>query len=162
MLDAVLGGERLGTFDRRRCTGAEWDAMRDVPLKVRRRLTSAGWLRRDGLAPDWLAQLLEAHGPPCPGGSWWDTSTAVTWYLDHAGRAVAERRAAHHHDRHHAVALASGHGSYFARRDALARAAGYRSLWDMRKALGWTGTDGSGPVDWRSWRDYLASCRPRE
>lgn len=138
-LDALwdcLGGNALATWNGKRGTGGEWDALRSVPLKRRRRLTGAGYLRRDGMAPDQLAELIRTYGPA--GSASWGTCECIDWYVRTALRALDERRTAHHYDRHLAYAKACGKRSYYALRDAAAQEAGYSSLWQYRKAMGWT------------------------
>jgi hypothetical protein len=133
-------GEPLPTWNRhrghlgmdgKRKPGGEWDYIRALPIRTRRRLTGAGFMAREAMRPDEFADMLRRNVPHL--ADLGDTDCHA-WYVKHALLALTERRQAEHHDRHLAYALASGAPSYYALRDQRARAAGYRSFWHQRKA----------------------------
>ena len=114
-LDLVCNGNRLASMPRG--AGGEWDALRDLGRRERRRLIGHGFLSAKGLAPDVLAEYL---------GSWFGrdftADEAVEFYLDNARRAVAERRR-------------TRHSRIYERRNTRAQRAGYRSLWHYRREV---------------------------
>lgn len=143
MLHDVTNGEPLPTWNRDRGRlawgqtrepGGEWDYIRALPIKTRRRLAGAGFMARSAMEPDVFADMIRSHAPGMSGAS---DAECHAWFVRHALLAIAERRRVHHRDRHHAFAQDEGHPSYYALRDARARSAGHRSLWHLRKARGW-------------------------
>lgn len=86
-VDAICNGERLASSARG--PGGEWDAVRAISRRTRRRLIGAGWLRARGLAPDQMAEVLGAHF-----GRDFTSCEAVEWYVRHSLLQLqAERRA---------------------------------------------------------------------
>lgn len=86
-VDAVCQGERLASSARG--PGGEWDAVRAISRRTRRRLIGAGWLRARGVAPDQLAELLGAYF-----GRDFTSCEAVDWYVRHSLLQLqADRRA---------------------------------------------------------------------
>lgn len=126
----VTGGNRLATFHGQ--PGGEWDVLRATPLRRRQRLTTAGWLARDGVKPDFFVDLLRRYGAGVIEGD------PIEWYLREAHRATSERKAAAVADARRRLAKRAGLPSYYAYRTALARELGYPSLWVYRRAMGWT------------------------
>lgn len=144
LLYEVTGGEPMPTWNRqrgrlewgqRRVAGGEWDYIRELPLRTRRVLTGAGYMRLRAMYPDEFAELLRNHPATNLEGAC-DTDCHA-WFVRHALAAIRERRTAHHYNRHLAVARASGHRTYYARRVELVGELGYPSLWAYRKAQGW-------------------------
>lgn len=143
MLYTVTGGEPMPTYNRdrgrlawgqHRTQGGEWDYIREIPLRTRQRLTSAGYMAYRAMAPDEFGELIRDHVPGMDGAA--DTD-CHHWYVRHALLALAERRRAHHYNRHLVLARKGGHRSYYERRVALVQALGYGSLWEYRLAMGW-------------------------
>lgn len=139
MLHATTGGTPLATWNRdrghigmdgKRKPGGEWDYLRVLPIRTRRRLTGAGFMSKYGMAPDEFADVIRDNAPGMGGKG--DTE-CIAWFVGHALLALKERRRAEHYDRHLAYARANGASSYYALRDQRARAAGFRSFWHMRK-----------------------------
>lgn len=139
-LDVIMGGECLATWnssrghlgmDGKRHPGGEWDALRATPIRVRRRLTAAGYLARGGMQADTFADMLVRNGAP-------DTGDPIAWYLREALRALRERQTAARVRRHALLARHNGHESYYAYRQAKCQEAGYASVWHYRKERGWT------------------------
>jgi len=144
MLHSVLGGEPMPTWNRnrghrgmdgKRKPGGEWDYIRALPLKTRRRLTGAGYMAKNAMSPDDFADMIRRYAPGM--GSAGDTECHA-WYVKHALLALTERRQADRYDRHLAYARSRGAPSYYALRNAEAFLDGYDSLWHKRKAKGWS------------------------
>lgn len=114
-LDHVCNGNRLVSSPRG--SGGEYDALRDLSTRERRRLIGHGFLSPRGLAPDVLAQYLSSYF-----GRDFSSCEAVEFYLDNARRAVRERRSTYH-------------ARVYARRNERARRAGFRSLWQYRREV---------------------------
>lgn len=146
LLYSVLGGEPMPTWNRnrghvtmkrgprggvRRHPGGEWDYIRSLPIKTRRRLTAAGFMARGGMQPDDFAGLIRLRAPGMGGSG--DTDCHA-WFVRHALLALTERRRAEHHDRHLAYARAQGAPTYYSLRNSEAYLDGYDSLWHKRKA----------------------------
>lgn len=123
MLENIIGGESLATWNSRRPNGGEWDALRAVPLRTRRRLTGAGYLSLRGMLPDEFSDLLERNGVKDP----------IPWYIRTALLAIDEKHAARRRAREKALAPTG----LFQHRDQLAKAAGFRSYYDYRMKSGW-------------------------
>ena len=85
-LDRVVGQFRLATL-RRASDGGEWDTLRSCPIRVRRRLTGAGWLTRGGEPPDVLADFIIDRVSSVA-----TTCEAIEWYLSTAEAAVREQK----------------------------------------------------------------------
>jgi hypothetical protein len=117
LLELYVGAERLSTSGRHRGRGGEWDSLRAVPVRTRRRLTGAGWLVRDGLAPDQLQHIMWEAGAPTP-----DIDSAVTLYVRLSVAAIGETRAERYRRQ-------------FRARDRRAFEAGWRSYGAMRWRL---------------------------
>lgn len=128
-LNDIVHGSTLATFHGQR--GGEWDTLRNTPLRVRQRLTGAGWMSRMGEKPDVFADLILSYGQG------FRPDDPIEWYIKHAQRAIYERRWAMHRDRMRRTAKAAGHASYYEYRTEQARAAGFDSVWHMRKERGW-------------------------
>jgi hypothetical protein len=119
----------------RHARGGEHDAVRHLGRRARRALAGAGYLNRRGEHPDVLADVIRAHTPGELELS--DDDLVVRWCrLILAG--LAERRTARRRARRRRLHLAAGHPTEYAYRTAQAAAAGYGSLWQWRKARGWT------------------------
>lgn len=133
-LMSITGGNALATYHGQK--GAEWDVLRDVPLRTRRRLTSAGLMARDGEKPDVFCDLLVTYG----GGEAerFDGYNPLAWWLREAVRALDERQSAVRKDRRRRLARRHGDRSYYAYRVAWCRERGYPSLWSYRQAMRWT------------------------
>ena len=143
LLYSACGGEPLATWNRnrghigmdgRRKPGGEWDYIRVLPIRTRRRLTGAGYMAKHGMLPDEFADMIRANAPGMGGKG--DTQ-CIEWYVGHALLALKERRRAEHYDRHLAYARSRGASSYYALRNSEAFLDGYASLWHKRKANGW-------------------------
>jgi hypothetical protein len=128
-LGAFTMGNTLATYHGQ--PGGEWDTLRNAPLRLRQRLTSAGWMSRRGEKPDVFVDLLRVYGAP-------DDEDLIAWYLREANRAVLERRRVHDADVRLSRARLAGHRSYYELRTAQVRTEGHASLWAYRKASGWT------------------------
>jgi len=144
MLLNAVGNEPLPTWNRnrgrigmdgKRKPGGEWDYIRSLPIKTRRRLTGAGYMAKNAMAPDEFADMLRNNVPHLAGRG--DTECHA-WFVKHALLALTERRRADRYDRHLAYARSRGAPSYYALRNAEAFLDGYDSLWQMRKAKGWS------------------------
>jgi hypothetical protein len=131
-LDRVMAGDTIATWNRHRQPGGEWDAIRALPIRTRRRLTAAGMMRRDGLMPDVAAERIIREVPGVG-----DLDAALAWWARTALAAIGERRRVIDADARHRYARRNGHGTHYALRSAQARAAGHRSVWAMRQARGW-------------------------
>lgn len=133
-LERVVDGNRL-LYMPARCLGGlggEWDWLRALSAKQRRRLIGAGWLSRVGERPDVLADAIirEVGGVET-------LDEALTWYVRHALAAIPEARREAHRRRHDRRARALGFPSYYHLRAATAREHGHGSFWHMRKDRGW-------------------------
>lgn len=129
MLEGIIGGESLATWNPSRGRGGEWDTLRETPLRTRQRLTGAGYLSARGMLPDEFTDLL---GKP------------IDWYIRTALLAMDERHAARRRAREKALAKSTGNDRLFRHRDQLARAAGFRSYYDYRMNSGWGDGHGRG------------------
>lgn len=109
----------------------EYDELRGFSTRELRRLRGAGFLTPSGVAPDVLAHEVAARYREM------GTDACVRWYVRTALVLLDARQTRANYDRHARVAKAGGHATYFARRNALAVAEGYRSFWERRVALGW-------------------------
>ena len=123
----VTAGDQCATFHGQ--PGGEWDVLRSTPLKVRQRLTGAGFFALHGWQPDRFADIIIDAGV--------QTDDPIAWYVRMAVRALDERRAADSYARHRALAHAEGHASYFEYRNELSRQRGFRSYWHERRFMGW-------------------------
>lgn len=112
-------------MDGKRKPGGEWDTLRATPLRVRRSLTSAGYLSRHGMQPDDFADLLTRNGVTDP--------DPIAWYVREARRALRERQQARRVGLDLARAHAAGCSTPFQHRDQQARALGYDSFWYYRR-----------------------------
>jgi hypothetical protein len=101
--------------DGRRKPGGEWDYIRSMPLKTRRRLTGAGYMAKHAMGPDEFADLIRNC---VPGMSDKSDGECHAWYVRHALLALTERRRAEHYDRHLAYARSLGYPTYYALRRA--------------------------------------------
>jgi hypothetical protein len=126
----ALVPDRLATFHGQR--GGEWDTLRSTSLRVRRRLTSAGFMAFDGVEPDFFTDLLRMYV-----GTDEIEPDPIAWFIREAGRAITERQYAANRDRHRRLARRAGKPSYAAYRDAWCVEQGHASLWAYRKAKGW-------------------------
>jgi hypothetical protein len=144
MLYITTGGEPMPTWNRnrghlsmdgKRKPGGEWDYIRALPIKTRRRLTGAGYMAKNAMQPDDFADMIRRNGPNTGRLSDYECHA---WYVSMALRALTERRRAEHRDRHLAYARSRGAPSYYALRNAEAFLDGYDSLWHKRKAMGWS------------------------
>lgn len=144
MLSNATGGEPLPTWNRnrgrigmdgKRKAGGEWDYIRSLPIRTRRRLAGAGFMALGAMMPDEFADMLRDNVPHLAGRG---DGECHAWFVKHALLALAERRQAEHHDRHLAYARSRGAPSYYALRNAEAFLDGYDSLWHLRKAKGWS------------------------
>lgn len=115
MLDSVTRWEPMPTWNRDRQPGGEWDYIRSLPIKTRRRLTSAGYMAKHGMQPDKFADMIREYAPGMRNLS---DGECHAWYVKHALLALAERRRAQHYDRHLAYARHLGHPTYYALRRA--------------------------------------------
>jgi hypothetical protein len=102
-------------MDGRRKPGGEWDYIRSMPLRTRRRLTSAGYMAKHAMGPDEFADLIRGC---VPGMSDLSDGECHAWYVRTALLALTERRRAEHHDRHLAFARSLGYPTYYALRRA--------------------------------------------
>lgn len=136
-LERLTDGEPLATWNRhrgpvrmdgRRAPGGEWDEIRAWPLRVRRQLTSAGFMSKHGVSPDEMCDIMARHG--C------HVDQLTTWYQAARG-ALRERQRAANRDRHESLARANGHATYYEHRSQWCRDQGYASLWAYRVAKGW-------------------------
>jgi hypothetical protein len=131
----VVGAEVMPTWNRdRRNAGGEWDYIRSMPLRTRKRLTSAGYMGKHAMGPDKFADLIRHN---VPGARNLSDGECHDWYVGLALRALAERRRVRGAERKQRLARRAGASSYYELRGAQARAEGYRSYWHMRKAKGW-------------------------
>jgi hypothetical protein len=133
LLHAVTGSNRLATWNRSRPNGGEWDVLRDLPYRDRAILAGAGWLRLGGEAPDVFADILLARGLPS------STVDPIAWYLATALAAVPEARRATRAHREARLVAREGVDTYYAHRNAVAVAAGFRSYRHYRTEKGWRG-----------------------
>lgn len=118
----------------RACKGGEWDAMRAIPLRVYRQLCGAGYVRRDGDAPDVFAEAWNSwHGSDL------DVCAVVERWARECLREIAEVRRECRQRYERRIARACGVRSYFAYRDLLARLEGFASYRAKRTANGWQG-----------------------
>lgn len=137
-IERVLAGNRALTMPDRALYGAlagagEWDWLRALPRRTRRRLAGAGYLTATGERPDVLADMICAN---VPGVS--TSCDAMAWYVATALRAIIEGRRESHRHRHARFARSKGHATYYAYRRAVALEHGHGSVWHMRKDRGWT------------------------
>jgi hypothetical protein len=128
-LRAITNGNTLATFHGQ--PGGEWDTLRNTPLRLRQRLTSAGWMSRRGEKPDVFVDLLYRFGAP-------EHHDLIAWYIKEANRATLERRRVHDADVRLSRARMAGHRTYYELRTAQVRDEGHASLWAYRKASGCT------------------------
>lgn len=112
-LDHVMNGDRM-TSTVPASHGGEWDALRSIPRRIRRRMIGARMLRRGALDPDQVAERLGDYF-----GREFSSCEAVEWYLDNCRRELR-----HRDDTRHAA--------IYRRRNERARRAGFRSLWHYR------------------------------
>jgi hypothetical protein len=89
-------------------------------------LIGAGFVRRNAMWPDDLADLIERNHPNLDG-------PPLEWFYRTTLQVLRERRHARNRDRHLRVAKQSGHPTYYQRRAALAVEAGFVSFWHYRK-----------------------------
>lgn len=131
-LDRVVGPDRLALGP---TPGGEpeWDWLPRVSRRTLRRLRGARYMRRDGVQPDWLAQLIV---PRVPGVE--TDGDAIDWYIKTCLVAIDEARLLAGRRRRFMAAMRAGHGTHYEHRTAQAKAMGYRSVWHMRKERGWT------------------------
>jgi len=113
-IDAVCGSNVLGSRPGRHA-GGEWDEVRAISRKVRRRLIGAGLMHPRGMAPDQLAEVV---------GDWFGrdftADELVAWYVWHGLQTIEQRRTA-------------ARARTYRRRDARARAEGFRSFYHRRR-----------------------------
>lgn len=137
-LDRLTGGERLATWNRhrghlgmdgKRHPGGEWDDIRALPLRVRRSLTSAGFMSLHGMQPDDFADMLVRNGIQ---------GDPIPTFIALARKALRERRWAAGVDRRNRLARRVGAGSYYEYRTRWVQAHGYASVWHYRKERQWT------------------------
>ncbi|HWL44574.1 MAG TPA: hypothetical protein VNQ73_16660 [Ilumatobacter sp.] len=130
-LDRVMRGDAIAS--RSGCRpGGEWDALRALPVRVRRRLLGAGYLRPGGLEPDVAADLIASQVPGV--GS---VDAAIEWYVRTCLAAIAEARTDAGRRRRAQLARRGGHSTYYAYRSEWARDRGHQSVWHMRRDRGW-------------------------
>jgi len=127
----ITGGLRLKSRPRGH-RGGEFDALEAINPRTRRRLAGAGYTTPHGEPPDVLAEVIGAAL-----GRDMSTDDAVAWYVRQAVHVLTVRRIHAHRIRHQRVARRHGRPTYYAHRDACARAAGHRSLYHYRLAKGW-------------------------
>lgn len=132
-LRLITGGNTLATYHGQK--GGEWDTLAATPLKLRRRLTGAGWLTLDGEKPDVFADLLCMYAGSEAEN--FDQGNPIAWFIREADRATTERSAAAQRDRLRRLAKASGDATYYDYRSEWCLERGYLSLWEYRKAKGW-------------------------
>lgn len=114
--------------------GGEWDPLRALPTRTRRRLAGAGYLTSYGERPDVFAELIVDRVAGIE-----TVDDALDWYVRTSLRAIDERRRQAHRTRHLRTARQHGAASYYEHRTNVARFEhGFRSLWHYRKAKGWT------------------------
>ena len=139
----ITGGEPLATWNRlrgrlgsdgRRQVGGEWDAVRSLPLRVRRKLTGARYMSAHGPAPDQFAEIIRHR---VPGEDSMTDDDVVAWYVREALRAIRERRTARQRDVKRAIAKRAGVNSYYEYRRLQAQAAGFDSFWAYRQHRKW-------------------------
>ena len=142
LLESIVGSERLATWNRsrstRRLVGGEWDTLRETPINVRRRLTTAGFLSVRGMMPDDFSDMLVRNGGAQVG------SNPIAWYIKTALVVIDERNAARRRAGEKALARAAGRSNLFEHRDQLAKAAGFKSYYDYRMSSGWGDGHGRG------------------
>lgn len=126
-LARILNGDAHASAPRVRPHGGEWDAWFALSRRQRRILIGARYARATGRQPDVLAAIIRAHGGAT------DERDALAWFYQEALAAVVERRRAAHWTRHAKVARRHGHVTYFAYRQALARAEGHASYRERRR-----------------------------
>lgn len=131
-LERVLGGETLRSSLLGQ-TGGEWDSLRLLPARTRRRLIGARYATPGGLAPDQLAELVRGRVAGIH-----TTDDAIMWYVRTCLTAIDEARLLAGRRRKLAVARRNGHLTYYQYRTELARAKGYGSVWDERRMRKWT------------------------
>jgi len=138
-VERLRGDETLATWNRhrgylgmdgRRHPGGEWDAIRYLPLRLRRSLTTAGFLSRGGMQPDEFADMLVRNGL--------DASDPIAAYIALCRKALRERARVANRARHDVLARRSGLSSYYEYRTRNVQALGYRNLWHYRKEKQWT------------------------
>lgn len=112
-LDHVMNGDRM-TSRISTSGGGEWDALRSLPLRLRRRMIGARMLRPGALDPDQVADRLADYF-----GREFSTCEAVDWYVDNCRRELR-----HRDDTRHAA--------IYRRRVERLQRAGFRSLWHYR------------------------------
>lgn len=132
-IEGVIGAERHASSPSpsRRRPGGEWDAWHALPNLSRRRLIGARWARHGGMQPDVFADLIAVNTGLD------DYRTALEWFYTTALLAVDERRSAHNHNTHLAIAQRHGLPTYYAYRNLQAQFNGHTSLWHLRQERGW-------------------------
>lgn len=131
-LDRVVGPEALASSPGPR-NWPEWDYLYSLPRRTRRRLIGAGYMRRGGMQPDLLADVIVPRVAEVE-----TIDDAMEWYVKTCLTAITERRLLAHRRRHLAVARRNGHQTYYQHRTEYARSLGYDSLYDMRRKKKWT------------------------
>ena len=131
-LERVMNGNAVASRPGRR-PGGEWDALRALSRRTRRRLIGAGHLRPSGLEPDVAAELIRSQVAGVA-----SVDDAIDWYVSTCLAAIAEARTEAGRRRRRRLAQRSNHPTYYAYRTAWALARGYPSVWAMRRARGWS------------------------
>lgn len=144
-----MRGETVATWNRHRQPGGEWDAIRSLPPRARRRLIGARLLTLDGLMPDVAGEVIARAVPEVD-----DTCAAMRWYVRVGLASIDEARRVAHRHRHERLARAEGARSYYDLRSTRAVLDGYASLWALRQARGW------GENRRRDWAKIQVDTRP--
>jgi hypothetical protein len=131
-LDTLTDGSRLRPPDRTE-TGGEWDGVRQLGTRTRRRLAGGRYVRSTGYAPDVLAHTA-AHIL----GKELEADEFVDMYVRLAEGQMDENQSRESQlfmEQRRRDRLATKHGckSFANYRDQQARALGFSSLYDMRK-----------------------------
>lgn len=132
---SVLDLDDLPTIRRRRPDeiGGEWDYLRGLPPKVRRRLVGAGLLGTSlGVAPDQLTEEINHRL-----GADLQTCDAVALWCREALRTIEERQREARRRRERQRAREAGFRSWWEYRTALYRDRGASSVHAYAIAQGW-------------------------